>query len=224
MKEYGQKLAIPKLMLKPPDGRTITGLKRQKAELGSSAATMSDAQELGKMETDINVCGMFLPGVLEYAEDVPLRTAIDYCKTRCKVEDWPDSTNKLFLNRIVARHTEDESWALLFDVTFPLANGAWDPNNPTVAAFPSTSQPSKVATHVRLFYKETLIGLIGEGQPKADAVMKLCGRALAVYAAVDPLEFDSDILSTVHYWCVGSEFLEVIGADHLGPTHSAIFV
>ena len=217
VKEYLDKTDWQICMVKPIDGRTLIGLRRNKDELAEHPETHQEASVFAKRDEDIKICEIFHETQLRMAKPTDIRKAIIHVGTKLAYDKWPLVTRKLLRDRQASVLYQNEQYNDVVNILYPFTlNPKWNPLDPISAAISDVSMDEHCKTFVRKVFKEIMLTLIHDGTPKLDAVIKLCKYAKSLFDASDPVELTVAAVNTVKHWSDVFSYLLHIADDTYG--------
>lgn len=196
----------------------------QIAALSEHDELKSDADLLQLHANDLAIAHQFIPECWARLSDDEKITAITHMIQKVAPKDWLQSVRQMLLAEQVQRLKKDAKYMQLADTIDPFATGAMDLLNPTLAGFGDLSEHSKLATFSRVFFKETLVTMIDQGEKQAAAVLVLVRHCMTKWESFDPIECSEAARDAVLGFRNVCKFLEIILDQELGATHKDSFM
>jgi len=201
-------------MLKDLDGRTLKGLKRQKAALQTRAMWIDEATELEAIEHRLEVCKLLRPAyvVTTTEGDETVDAAITELAPFLNNDEIPSEVVHTLLGRTIQKFKRqiDVEPKKLEHATNPWSSGAFDLKLPIVATLPKTGEEAKVTICARIMYRETLVPLVLKGQPDVQIVKNLRSTCLEQLNSIDIIDLTPIGLQAVKEFTCVWEYLTAL--------------
>ena len=157
-------------MVKCVDGRTMTGCKRQRDTFSKHADTHDDCNELKVLITNTEVCYIFHPSRILNEPDETINKGIEIIEPILAAKDWSSEVHSSLLSRNIIKQRKLKDWKPLYSIVDPWMSTEYSLANPCVCSMPTVNEAGRIQICNRVLYKETLVVMIGEGQPSHQEV------------------------------------------------------
>ena len=179
-------------MITKPDGRTIKGLRHQKAALGKNEHTLDEANQLEQIDADIEAATVFHEGVLETALDEDLFKSIDRIWPKINESEVKQSVYNLLLSRHLTIVRRDKDIVALHTACDPWICDKYNPKKPSVGSQPNLQEGTKIAVCSRVYFRETIVCLIMQAPTSCSLLIDLCSECLKRFGEHDVIDMSSD--------------------------------
>ena len=219
VQQYRAKVSIVGAMRKSVDGRTWNGLTDQIDALKQDAATRTEAMELCCIRDDAILGSTFRPEVMRTTTDSELNVAIDNLLKKLEPSKWPHETRVLLLGRRVESLRRGRVFDKLHQVLVPIASNEFSLKQPVLGDLPKSSPEQRYLTYSKLWYKETIVMIIDEGEESFGLLKQLLAISSDMCEELDPCDLSDSMVDIVndHKDCIG--FMQAITDDLIGTSH-----
>ena len=190
MKVYKEKASLFSCMTKPMDGRIRNGFTDQINLLKQTSATKSEAGELIVQKEQCELGENMVPAKFRRLNDGEVKAVIEKIIPLLEPGSWPHSTRTMVLGRTVDDLRTKRLFKELHRVTDPIGESteAWNPLKPDLLSLPRVSEKSRLVTYTEIWFKETLVGYIDDGEEGFPLMKELTVFLMEYYEGLDPVE------------------------------------